>query len=306
MIKKTLLLLIFVLCFFCSSLAVPHQIKIKINGLSNKPVLLAHYFANKKTKYAVDTAILDSNGRGVFNNSRSLEQGIYLVILPDYQNFEFLLGEQQNLEIEASASPRLRDIKFINAPENIEFSIYKKKKKESDSTHMAALASKNKALIAKSGIKRTEYLAYRKSIQKKYASTFLEQLISSNIMEENLWKDSLDITVFNNPGLINTPYYEPKLFYYLDTLIPQGRDTMEKTISTLFNNTLMTGTIFRYLCDALQNHYRYKNNYEEIFLYIADNYYIPFVNWAEVEDMEKLQVAMAAIIINILLVVFIF
>ncbi len=290
------LFLLFFSTFLCSCFAA-HEIKIKIVGLSNKPVLLAHYFANKKTKYAEDTTVVDANGIGVFKNSRNLEPGIYLVILPDYRNFEFLLGEKQNLEIETKVTLASREIKFINSMENTEFYSYRIRQNEFDST-VGALKNKIRlnhdtkqveALNKRLAALRMEHKAYINKLTKKYAGSYFALLLSSGMMEDNEERQISDLNIFSYTGLLNTPYYENKLSYYLDSIIPQGHDTIERTITGLFNNAFSDNTVFRYLCDALINHYRFKKNHEDVYLYIADNYYIPFVDWAEAEHMERIQ-----------------
>ncbi len=297
MIQRRIIIGILFFCVALHGYATNHIIKLKLHGLKNVSVLLAHYHAVEKIKYAVDTAFIDGNGMGSFSNSRNLEQGIYLVILPNYKNFEFLIGTNQEFEIEATITTLASQIRFTNSNENNEYQNYKKQKHNYDSTQRASnlmldvLRNEREAMKIRKNLetKKEVFEQYKKSIPIKFPGTFLEQLISSRIMEDNKTLKVLDISIFKNQGFLNTPFFESKLFYYLDTLLSQNSDTLKNSLTLIFNNAITSEELNRYLLPALLNHYRNKTNYEELFLYVAENYYIPFVSWDSPEFMEQLQ-----------------
>jgi hypothetical protein len=275
-----------------------HAIKVSVAGLKNVNVLLAHYHANEKTKYAVDTALLDNNGTGVFNNSRDLGHGVYVIVLPDYRTIDFILGDAKTFEINATLLPSPQILKFINSEENTEYLVYKAKTNRYDSAYKkisSMLRQKNtgtsemqlKQALTKAG---TEYENYRTSVVKKYPKTFLEELVSSRLMEPHRVMAPSDVWIFKSVNLLNTPRFEKALFYFVDSLeIWRTRDSLAFILTQIFNNGMVSNELFRYLSSALLKHYRGVAGSEDVFLYVAENYYIPFVTWDSPEDMNQLQ-----------------
>lgn len=277
------------LCFnFIRLLAVPHAIKITISGAGTQTLLLAHYFANT-TKYAVDTTTLNANGIGFFKNSKQLEPGIYLVILPDYRNIELLLDSDQTFEIQAQNNNLANKIKFYNSTLNLDFQKYKFRKSICDSFVLSDASEKNKLIEA------NNFQLYLNELIRKYQGTFLQRLLSSGFLDNCNSKSSTSIDLFKDMSLLRTPYFEKNLFCFLDRKIPQNSDTIKKNITVLFNNAFTSNYLYRYLSVALLKHYQHNTQAEEIFVYTAENYVIPFANWLSSQEMYELQLQTDAI-----------
>src|SRR5512145_3019408 len=75
-----------------------YEIKVKINGLADKQVILGHYLS--KSMYPDDTVKLDSKGYGVFKNSRKLPSGMYVIFLRNDRYFDVIIGEDQTFSLE--------------------------------------------------------------------------------------------------------------------------------------------------------------------------------------------------------------
>ncbi|MDY0282007.1 MAG: DUF4369 domain-containing protein, partial [Salinivirgaceae bacterium] len=102
------------------------EISVTINGLSNQDVYLAFYYGDKN--YVVDTVKLDSKGQGVFSGDKKLEEGIYLVILPSRNYFDFIIDSNTKFSMETDTSSDMRvmvkNLKIENSPVNTQFRDY--------------------------------------------------------------------------------------------------------------------------------------------------------------------------------------
>ncbi len=85
MFKKTALFVSVFLGISIATIAGGYNLQFKINGIPDKTVKLAYYFADKQ--YLKDTTVAQ-NGAFVFRGDEALPGGIYIVILPNNQYFE--------------------------------------------------------------------------------------------------------------------------------------------------------------------------------------------------------------------------
>lgn len=281
-----------------------HEIKLKFTGIKNVNVVLVHFHANSKTRYAEDTAYIDALGAGVFNSPKTLEEGIYQVLFPNYQTIEFIIGAQQQFEIDANIGSIITQVKFVNCPENSDYQNYLSKKKSYDSLstklhkQLEVLPAGKESNNLQKRIKITDsaYSSIREGLKKKYEKSFLGILLHSNLSEvSNASLFPLTVNSFKAPALLNTPYYESRLMYFLDSVVVQRNDSIEVMLSTLFNNSLASTPLFQYVSAAVLKHYREKKDAEVLYLYVAENFYIPFVSWDSAEQMENLQLDIARI-----------
>ncbi|HEX2394041.1 MAG TPA: DUF4369 domain-containing protein, partial [Bacteroidales bacterium] len=111
------LLLVFTFSIFCLALnAEGYKIKVKINGLANKQVILGHYLS--KTMYPDDTLTLDNKGFGTFMGNKKLPAGMYLVYLPNSSYFDVAMGDDQEFSIVADTVDFLNTLSFEGSQEN--------------------------------------------------------------------------------------------------------------------------------------------------------------------------------------------
>ena len=97
-----------------------YKITGEITGLGNDTVLLAYYFGGKQ--YASDTAYC-TNGKFIFKGKKSLQGGMYLVVLPGNKYFDIIVSEQQ-FGIKTDINSLVPSMRFKNSKENTLFYEY--------------------------------------------------------------------------------------------------------------------------------------------------------------------------------------
>jgi len=102
-----------------------YEISLTVSGLRDSSVYLAYHFGDKQ--YIKDTVKLDSKGHGVFSGQENLPQGIYMVVLPGRNYFEFLASDDQNFSITCDYDDYFNTLRFTGSDENSAFIEYQKK-----------------------------------------------------------------------------------------------------------------------------------------------------------------------------------
>ena len=95
--KLFIIILLTAIFFIKLSSAQAYHIEVQIEGIKDTSLLLGYHFVEKK--YVQDTAMVDSNGKAVFEGDSLLKGGIYLIILPAKTYFEIIVSENQNFGV---------------------------------------------------------------------------------------------------------------------------------------------------------------------------------------------------------------
>src|ERR1035437_4938747 len=119
---KLIVFLLFASAAFSQQLlAQPFQIKVKLDGLKDTNIYLAHYYGSKLLK--IDSVRLDRSGSGVFRYKEVRAKGIYIVYLNKDKYFDFLVGADQQFSIHTSFEPQAKRV-FEGAIETEAFQQY--------------------------------------------------------------------------------------------------------------------------------------------------------------------------------------
>lgn len=123
---KKLLLLLCLACFWQAGwlFAEGHNIKINVPKMANKQVILAFY--RDKQVLAADTARLDANGNGAFQNPQKLAHGLYILYFSPSNIFDLIIGNNQNFSIKTDTADIINHIRFEDSPENTAFLDFQK------------------------------------------------------------------------------------------------------------------------------------------------------------------------------------
>ncbi len=123
---KKLLLLLCLACFWQAGwlFAEGHNIKINVPKMANKQVILAFY--RDKQVLAADTARLDANGNGAFQNPQKLAHGLYILYFSPSNIFDLIIGNNQNFSIKTDTADIINHIRFEGSPENTAFLDFQK------------------------------------------------------------------------------------------------------------------------------------------------------------------------------------
>ena len=96
--NKFLLLCSLLLVTFSSwsQAMVGYNFKIKIKGVSDTTLMLAHHYGDQQ--YVIDTVRINNKSEAEFRSNDTLIGGIYLVVLPSMSNkyFEFIVSSKES------------------------------------------------------------------------------------------------------------------------------------------------------------------------------------------------------------------
>lgn len=258
----------------------PCRITLKIKGLKDTTVYLANYFGNKILK--VDSIRLNREGSAVLSKSKDLNEGLYLFYLNEKNYFEFLIGKNQQISIDADFSG-IASNKFTGSEETIAFHDYQsflssqKAKQTFIQKRLTAIGEKSDSvkILQKqlSNLNDTMEKYWRDNAE-KLKGTFLADFYLSmmmptedelvlppntknadsikwvhhyNFMKDHFW----DNFNFGRAGLIRTPIFQEKLDTYFKKIILQMPDSligpMIKVIEKSKKNEEVYHYVFLYL-----------------------------------------------------------
>jgi thiol-disulfide isomerase/thioredoxin len=258
----------------------PFRIKLKMKGVRDTTLFLANYFGDKILR--VDSIRLDHEGIGILSHDKAQKEGIYLIYKNDKNYFEFLLGKNQQLSVEAEFNNSAKN-KFSGAEETVAFHEYQiffakqKARQTAIQARINALTEKNDSvkILQKELIELNNNMeSYWKEKSEKYKGTFLADFYRSmlipkpdepvlpastlnadsvrwvyryNYMKDHYW----DNFNFARAGLVRTPVFQEKLDTYFKKLILQMPDSlinpMIRVIELSKQNEDVNHYIFLYL-----------------------------------------------------------
>ena len=318
---KTKLLIISIFCFATSY--GQYNISLTINGLQNERVYLAYYFGDKN--YVVDTVLLDKQGRGIFTGSNTLDEGIYLIVLPSRNYFDIIIDEDQHFALETDTSSdirtMIRKLEIEGSEANKEFREYQvfmfDKTKEA---HLLRVTSMDKTISEKRRNKATSDLekANKEIIDKQnkiisygsekllsqmlkafgdpevpaYSSTFNGQYVDS-LFQYNYYKDNYFENVdFSDRRLLKTPVYHTRLVRFFDQIVSPNPDSIISASERLLNKTEGNAEMFQYTLQFIFNKFNQSKimGHDKVTVHLADNYYLNGkAIWTDEAYLEKLK-----------------
>lgn len=292
-----------------------YEIKVKVPAFKDSKVILAHFFAREGSFYPDDTVVLDRNGSGVFKGSKPLTGGMYIVYLPNSRYFDFIIGDHQKFAVEADTANLATGIKFSGSQENNLYYGYRALTNRGFETEqmwkLASGATKDSlGAIMKSINQQISSFVERSAAEnpKSYFTVWARALRdievpdfprdkNGNVLDSsfryNYWHrhyfDNFDLA---DSRLIRTPFYENKLKYYLEKVIPQHPDSMIQELDMMVNKVKGNNEVFRYCLGFLFNHYAALANQivgmDAIYVYFSEKYYLPNATWIDNDFREKL------------------
>lgn len=293
-----------------------YEIKVKIPALKDSTVILAHYFGREGSFYPDDTVKLDKKGWGVFKKPTPLTGGMYLIYFPTRQFFDFIVGDQQKFSVEVDTSDLVKGIKFQGSVENNLFYGYKNliSTRNEIVSNQGSSAAKEKETQA-DALKKinkdiTDYnMNVIRNYPKLYFSTWLNALrdvdvpdfprdakgvVTDSAFRYNYWhKHYFDNFDLSDARLLRTPFYDGKVKYYLDKVIPQYHDSINSELDGIITKVKGNQEVFRYTLGLLYNHYATLANQivgmDAVFVYFAEKYYLPNSTWDNSKFKEDLQ-----------------
>ncbi|MBN1768618.1 MAG: redoxin domain-containing protein [Prolixibacteraceae bacterium] len=297
------------------------KIEIKWNGMNDSTIYLAHYFDTNI--YVNDTIKLNNKGEGTFASDSLLDQGLYLVYQSADNYFDFLIGSEQNLKIEASYPVSIDEITIEGAEVSEKFAEYQK---------MVKAKMEQKRMLSETintTNNDTERDEAREAIQNldDEIKQFMQREIAAN--ETNMYgiflnaANSIEIPApqiernhpkydsiawfhqynynrdhyldgidFSDKRLLNTPLLHSKLNTYFNRILIQAPDSIIPQIKKVLTKAESSPEMYRYVSQFLLNNSTQSKimGMDAVFVAIADEVYLSGkAFWADKETLKKIE-----------------
>lgn len=315
--KKISLSGLIVILINCNSLSAQgYTISIKVKGIQDADIILAHYL--NKPLYPDDTAHVNKEGNGVFKGKSPLPEGLYVLFLPTSKTVEFIIGKDQNFSLETDTNDLVKNIVFTGSLENELFSDFQRymieKQVELKRNHEILQSSENKnekesakKIIADLTTERKKKIEQLNLDHPElFVSAFLKSTLDVEVPEppkdsngkiDSTWQywyyrshyfDNFNI---GDPRMLRTPLYEEKIVYYLDNVVPQIPDTLCKEVEKIIDKCRTDSILFKFTLITLFNRYGKSNimGMDAVQVHIADKYYISEAWWSDKKFIDELK-----------------
>lgn len=292
-----------------------YELKVRIKNLANKEIILGHHFADQL--YPDDTLKLDITGYGVLSGKTKFPEGIYFFLTPSRSMFDFFMTENQKFSIENDTLNLFDNLKFEHSPENTALLEYRrfmigkqkesgelleKKKKMTDAGEIKQTDALIAAIAAEFKTRTDQFIADQKDNftgrfiratqdivvpepPKDSSGKILDSLFQYNYYRSHFF-DHFDLL---DPGLLRTPIYPEKIKKYLEKVIPQIPDSINRECDKLLHRAETNPEVFRYLIITLFNQYATSPimGFDAVYAHIAENWFIPKATFSDTAFMRK-------------------
>jgi thiol-disulfide isomerase/thioredoxin len=302
-VLSTVLLLMICNCWSIAQTG--YKIDFKIKGWKDTTVYLGYTFWDQT--YIKDTAKVNSQGVFFFEGSKALPQGMYFLVLSQSKIFDFVIGSDQQFNMETSNEDYIRNMKLTGDEDNIlffenmTFNMERHKEAEpfikvlQDSTLAKDDPLKKAAQESFSKVNE-KVMAYQNQLISKYPTTLTARLLKSSKQIEipdppKKADGSIDSTFqlryyrdhfFDNFDLADEAMlrlvkvtYKDKVKEYLERLFVPDPDTITRAIIKLADKAKKNQETYKYLVwNCLVN---YQNpeimGLDRVYVNLYDKYY---------------------------------
>ncbi|MCB9192246.1 MAG: DUF5106 domain-containing protein [Flavobacteriales bacterium] len=302
-----------------------YEIEFNIAGCKEGTAILAYYYGDKQ--YIKDSTKVDAKGSFTFKGDESLDQGIYITVMPpDNKYFEVIVDEDQKFSMTSKYGNPIRDMKVSGHEENKRFYEYLKYL-EDQKTKSTPLSKKAEELKAADSLgfretpefkKLQEELAVIDEEVKEYKNKFIadypnallskvfqaskdpdipeapllengkpDSTFAYRYFKEHYW-DNVD---FSDERLIRTPVYHSKLQKFMAKTVYQIPDSIVKEASILVEKTRKSKELFKYTVFWITSHFETSKQMgmDAVFVHMAKNYYMTGqAFWADSTTIAKI------------------
>lgn len=290
------------LLFICTaSLGFGQKMRFKVAGLKDTTVYLTRYYG--KGLYYADTAISKS---GVVEfDTKNLKPGMFALYLPGQRYFEFIVNNNEEINIETADTSLVSQMKVKKSEENKVFVAYVQ--------FLQGQRLKANALKAKQeGLKKEdpqydllakqleaiskEVAAYQDSIIKLHNQKLVSKIIKMSVeikipdapknekgeVTDHMWQlrywrqhfwDNVDL---NDDRLVNTPVFHQKVEqFYGKTMIVPHPDSILAVAFPFIDGLKRGSEVFKYHVDYLTNWAAKSNQMgiDKVYVLMVDRYY---------------------------------
>ncbi len=304
---KRYLLLFSLTCytlFAQAQLLTSYEFKVKIHGISDTTLLLAHHYGAQQ--YVIDTVKINSKGEAMFSGTDTLPGGIYLCVAPSLKNkyFEFIVsGNEPKFSMETDTVDFIAHMKITGSLENTLFfqdlNFITDKKNEINVLRDKLVAAGE---ISPEGEKiKEEMRLVNNSVETErdkiisnypnlFYSTFLKAVTDIKIPDAPLnadgTKDStfairyirahyFDNVDFTDERLLRTNMYDIRIKKYLHDYVQKTPDSIDVAIDFILDKAKVNKYTFQFITVMLLNDYANSKfmGFDAVYVYMVDKYY---------------------------------
>jgi len=293
------ILLVILSCFVYSNvLAQEYSISGKVKGMNDGEVLLGYYYGNKQ--YVKDT-VDAKNESFEFMSENKFDEGMYFILLPDQQYFQFLVDNTISLYLESNITNLIRDMKIKGCIENEKFYQYQKytlkksieaKKINEEFDHSKEKSDKHNNALKKLN---NEVAKFKTDFILNNSESFFAKLLKAmdpiiipeppvsengnvderfafNYFKKHYW-DNFDLT---DDRMIRTPIFHDKMEKYLNEYTLQAPDSINKSLDILIEKVRQSKELFKYVISWSTNHYESSKimGQDAVFVHLVFTYFV--------------------------------
>jgi peroxiredoxin len=268
-----------------------HNIKLNIKGCSGLKAQFCYYQGDNQ--YIIQNSIFDKNDKLSFEGKEKLPAGIYLIVIDSIGYFDLLIRNEPEFTISADKHDLHKTVSAKGSNENQLFFNYQKKV-----LILKTKISEIDSLLAKSNEKKNEELNSQKSglnqklleivsdLKKEHPESYLTKIVGAMEISN---PDSMQ---FEDPELLRTPFYQNMIRLFIKKNIESNTDFIISETAKLLEKLKGTEANYQFTLGYLLNFYSsfYKNGINQIFVYLADNYFLPDkAKWLKAETLKQIK-----------------
>jgi len=303
--KKTIILSLFGFLFSAMLMAQDktaakdgYAISVKIKNSDAKELYLGFHYDNNK--YVRDTAKSTKPGEFVFKGDKALEHGLYIIVLPNMNMFDFIVDDNQHFSIETDTlslvgSAKIKGhelnaafFKFMDNAGKKQYEMIKARKridalgKEADSsktyqariegwqkeieTEEAALVKQFPNSLPAHLFKASKDVPHNMTLKTQEDSTNAYYFTVNHYWDNFEWSDG---------GLARTPVLSDRLTTFFDKIVLKIPDTLINYTDKVISMSKANRENFKYTVQFLYKYYANSKLMciENCFVHVAKNYY---------------------------------
>ena len=180
---KIAIIVLFACLFSITQIQAQYKIETHIKPLSETDIYLGYHYGNEQ--FVIDTCHLDKAGKGVFTGKKSLNEGVYMIVLPNMTYFDILVAGGQTFSVYNDTTELTLNLSITGNKQNEIYVNYQKfisgKRKEISSWYNLLNQTKDSVKFYENAIEknRQEIIKERNKIIKDYPGTFFSSLLKA-------------------------------------------------------------------------------------------------------------------------------
>lgn len=296
-----------------------HDITIQVHSIKDTFGLLAFHYGSQKL--IEDTLFFDSKGVATVAGDEPLPRGLYLMVSPSQDYFEFVVADDQQFTLETTGPDYVENMVVTGSEENqvflddLRFVVDQRKQFEALQEKRTAFEESGSDSLAIIQAQLEEIdgsvQSYREDLINKHPDLFYAKFLASlkdpEIMDpihpETGEPDStypyryykahyFDRVDFGESGMLRTPTFENKLKTYIEQLTPQHPDSVIIASDYLLGKSQADRDVFKYTLAWLLNKYakREMMGFDAVYVHLAEKYYLSgLADWVDKNQLKRIR-----------------